>query len=298
MGNWWQGFLDWITKYKDALGILVGSGTLAVIGTGIYKLTVWLIKTRRARKTRTDTSSFKIIPPNSNVAKDILGGAENDPLADRKIPYQQRVQGRNIRREIEELLEGGHRWVLITGRTGLGKTREAVHVAESLNKEGWTVLFLTHEQWLEAPARLPSDIPERKLLFLLDDLNRKCYAGRVEQSPKAGEILQPLTEPFQKRLQRTLEAYEALCGKGEIRVIATVRDEQFKEYPNEPTEWDKLEFGRYPGLWQRFIHYELSQPQDSTARNLLVETVSLTNLNAKTEDFLPLRSVMMEPLPI
>jgi tetratricopeptide (TPR) repeat protein len=282
MGKWLQDAWKWIVENKDWL---FGSGIFLVVVGGIYRFFVWLAKARRARKTRTDTSPFKIIPPNSNVAKEVLGGADDDPLADRNIPYQQRVQERNIRREIEDLLEGEHRWVLITGRTGLGKTREAVHVAESLNGEGWTVLYLTREQWLDAPARLPTGIPERKLLFLLDDLNRKCYAGRVEQSPKAGELLQPLTEPLQKRIQRTLEAYETLCGKGEIRVIATARDEQASEYRDEPSEWDKLEFGRYPGLWQWFTRYELSQPQDAAAKNLLVQTVPQTNIRAKTEDF-------------
>jgi tetratricopeptide (TPR) repeat protein len=284
MGSWWQDFLDWITKYKDALSVLLGSGVLAGIGTGIYKLIAWLAKASRARKTRTDTSPFKIIPPNSNVAKEILGGADDDPLADRNIPYQQRVEGRNTRREIEDLLEL-RRWVLITGRTGLGKTREAVHVAESLNEEGWTVLFLTREQWLDTPARLPAGIPDRKLLFLLDDLNRKCYAGRVEQSPKAGELLQPLTESLQKRLQRVLEAYETLCGKGEISVIATARDEKEREFPDEPSEWEKLEFNKYQDIWQQFERYELPQPENLAAENLLAETVPQTKVKANPQDF-------------
>lgn len=281
MGKWLQDVWKWIVDNKDWL---FGSGVaLAVLG-GIYKLIAWLVKAGRTRKTRTDTSPFKIVPPNSNVAKEVLGGADDDPLADRNIPYQQRIGGRNTRREIEELLEE-RRWVLITGRTGLGKTREAVLVAESLNKEGWTVLSLTREQWLDAPARLPNGIPERKLLFLLDDLNRKMYAGGVEQSPKAGELLQPLTEPLQKRLQRTLEAYEKLCGKEEILVIATVRDERVKEFPDEPSQWEKLEFNKYPDLWQRFVRYELLQPEDAASESLLAQTVPQTKIQADPKDF-------------
>ena len=130
-----------------------------------------------------DNFPFKVITPGSNVAKEIFGGNDNDQLADRNIPYQQRISERNTRQEIENLLSQNH-LILITGKTGLGKTREAVNVAETLSKEGWTILYLTRERWLSAPSRLPAGIPERKLLFILDDLNRKMYASRVEQSPR------------------------------------------------------------------------------------------------------------------
>jgi tetratricopeptide (TPR) repeat protein len=284
MGTWWQDILDWITKYKDALGVLLGSGILVVIGTGIYKLTIWLGKARRARKTRMDTSPFKIILPNSNIAKEILGGADDDPLTDRNIPYQQRMQRHNTRREIEDLLEH-YRWVLITGRTGLGKTREAIHLTQNLNNEGWTVLYLTREQWLDAPTHLPEGIPERKLLFLLDDLNRKMYAGHVEQSPKAGEPLQPITEPLQKRLYRTLETYEMLCGKSDILVVATARNETTSDFPDEPNEWGKLEFDRYPHLWKRFKLYELLEPDDQAQIHLLSEVSQAASIATIEHDF-------------
>ncbi|MDF5709443.1 MAG: hypothetical protein PUP90_17710 [Nostoc sp. S4] len=81
-----------------------------------------------------------IKPKSQDLMQRILGG-DNDPLADRNIAYQERVANRHIRNELKRLLEA-HRWILILGRTGIGKTREAAELANHLNQEGWTVLYL------------------------------------------------------------------------------------------------------------------------------------------------------------
>ena len=269
-------FLKFLDDNKDTLGLLFGSGLLLAILGGLYRFVRAIIVHYRNRKTHFETFPFAVIPPQSDVACTVLGGDEHDPLADRNIPYQTRISGRNIRRELENLLET-HRWVLILGRTGLGKTREAVHLAQSLNDEGWTVLYLTREDWLEPPPHLPKEIgSDRKLLFLLDDLNRKIYASRIEQSPRAKDgLIYPLTEPLQDRVQRTLEAYEMLCGKGEVCVIATVRNETFTEYEGEPSEWDKLQVDRYKAFWDRFAKFELLEPENRIIAHVL--NVAATN---------------------
>ena len=187
----WNNFLKFINDNKDSLTWLFGSGVGVVFVTGLYRLIMWIFQVRRNHKKRTDSTPFKVLHPNSNIAKGIVGGEDDERVTDRNIPYQQRVKERNIRREIEEELEK-YRWVLIIGKTGIGKTREALNVAQSLNNEGWTTLFLTREQWLDAPPHLPENMPDRKLLFILDDLNRKMYGSRVEQPPQSGDILQPM----------------------------------------------------------------------------------------------------------
>ena len=280
----WDKVWQFITANKDALELLFGSGVLVAVLTGFYKLVVWLIRENRLRRIRTnDNFPFKIIPPNSNVAKEILGGADDDPLADRNIPYQQRIQGRNTRRELEELIED-NRWILITGRTGLGKTREAVQVAQSLNNEGWTILYLTREAWLDAPAKLPSNVPERKLLFFLDDLNKKCYSSKAEVRPDASDSLTlPINEPFQTRLDRTLKALDAFCGKIEIKVIATARNEKTSEF-DEPSEWEKLGWVKYSGLWENFRLIELPEPDKTAEEKLLEETAGKVDILIKLDE--------------
>lgn len=176
------------------------------------------------------------------------------PLANSRIPYQKRLFERNIQQELEkELQETG--WLLIVGRTGLGKTREAAELAQLLNNDGWTVLHLKRGEWLDFPARLPKEVETYpKLLFFLDDLHQKMYQSRQEISPKAeNSPLEKFRVPLQERLLKTLETYEKLCGKEEIRVIATARNEKFRHILDEPSEWQKLQWDKYPKLWNRFL---------------------------------------------
>jgi len=280
----WDNILQYLKDNKDALGWLFGSGVVLAVFSGFYRLTVWLLKEYRLRKIRSNENfPFKIIPPNSNVAKEILGGADDDPLADRNIPYQQRIQGRNTRRELEELIED-NRWILITGRTGLGKTREAAQLAQTLSNEGWTILYLTRDTWLDAPAKLPKNVPERKVLFFLDDLNKKCYSSKAETRPDASESLTiPIKEPFQIRLERTLEAFDFFCGKGEIRIIATARNEETSEY-DEPSEWNKLSWAKYSQLWGKFKIVDLPEPDKTAEQRLLTETSINANIHIDSDN--------------
>ena len=133
--------------------------------------------------------------------------------------------------------------MIILGRSGLGKTREAAHLAQGLSEEGWTVLKLTEQGWLDVPRQFPEVIsPQDKLLFVIDDLNRWIYAGNPREIHKnAEDLAQPLRVSVQERLLRVLEFFEQEC-RAEVRVIATAR--------NEPEEREKLQFEKYSQFWQ------------------------------------------------
>ncbi len=60
---------------------------------------------------------------------------QDSPLNDRRIPYRDRLPNRNIRSEMESLLHE-KRALLVCGKSGLGKTREASNLAKTLNHEG------------------------------------------------------------------------------------------------------------------------------------------------------------------
>jgi tetratricopeptide (TPR) repeat protein len=260
--------LRWIAEHKDALTWLFGSGVLAALLTALYKLIRWLLTVRRERQRGAPESPFRVFPPRSQLLPEVMPDPRNTPLSDYNIPYVERVPGRSVRREMEDLLrERGA--LLVLGKSGIGKTREAVHLAQMLNDEGWTVLYLRPDAWLDAPSRRLPDVPERKLLLLLDNLNAHCYRARREVSPRADSLAMPLHEPFQKRLLRTLEDLETFYGRGEIRVLATARDEKVPEREGEPAEWDKLEWDRYPDLWGRFALYEVPEPDPEVAARLL-----------------------------
>ena len=260
--------LRWIAEHKDALTLLFGSGVLVALLTALYKLIRWLLTVRRERQRGAPESPFRVFPPGSQLLPEVMPDPRNTPLSDYNIPYVERVPGRSVRREMEDLLrERGA--LLVLGKSGIGKTREAVHLAQMLNDEGWTVLYLRPDAWLDAPSRPLDGVPARKLLLLLDNLNAHCYRARREVSPRADSLAMPLHEPFQKRLLRTLEALETFYGRGEIRVLATARNEKVPEREGEPAEWDKLEWDRYPDLWGRFTRYEVPEPDPEVAARLL-----------------------------
>jgi len=260
--------LRWIAEHQNALTWLFGSGVLAALLTALYKLIRWLLTVRRERQRGAPESPFRVFPPRSQLLPEVMPDPRNTPLSDYNIPYVERVPGRSVRREMEDLLrERGA--LLVLGKSGIGKTREAVHLAQMLNDEGWTVLYLRPDAWLDAPSRPLDGVPARKLLLLLDNLNAHCYRARREVSPRADSLAMPLHEPFQKRLLRTLEALETFYGRGEIRVLATARNERVPEREGEPAEWDKLEWERYPDLWGRFALYEVPEPDPKVAARLL-----------------------------
>jgi tetratricopeptide (TPR) repeat protein len=267
--------IRWIAEHKDALTLLCGVGLLPALFEAIYKfiprlLTVirWFIKAWRERERGVPESPFKVFPPGSNLLPEVMPDPRNTPLSDYNIPYVERVPGRSVRREMEDLLrERGA--LLVLGKSGIGKTREAVHLAQMLNNEGWTVLYLPPDARLDVPSRPLPGVPARKLLVFLDNLNVHCYRARREVNPRADSLAMPLHEPFQKRLLRTLEALETFYGRGEILVLATARNEKVPEQEEEPAEWDKLEWARYPDLWGRFARYEVPEPDPEVAARLL-----------------------------
>jgi tetratricopeptide (TPR) repeat protein len=260
--------LRWIAEHQNALTWLFGSGVLVALLTALYKLIRWLLTVRRERQRGAPESPFRVFPPRSQLLPEVMPDPRNTPLSDYNIPYVERVPGRSVRREMEDLLrERGA--LLVLGKSGIGKTREAVHLAQMLNDEGWTVLYLRPDAWLDAPSRPLDGVPARRLLLLLDNLNAHCYRARREVSPRADSLAMPLHEPFQKRLLRTLEALETFYGRGEILVLATARNERVPEREGEPAEWDKLEWERYPDLWGRFTRYEVPEPDPEVAARLL-----------------------------
>jgi len=160
-------------------------------------------------------------------------------------------------------------------------------LANHLNQDGWTILFLKPGEWLDFPAQLPKEIgTDRKLLFFLDDLNQKMQRGREEISPEAEKSpVERFKVPLQERLLQALEKYEKFCGKAEIRVIATARNERISDFEGEPTHWDKLQWEKYPQLWSRFRSYELAKPENHAIIGVFSETIPKANISTKVKDY-------------
>ncbi len=251
---------------------------------------MWWYKNRRTKQISPSTFPFEVINPNGNVLSMVFGADQNGPLADSCVPYQTRLANRNIRRELENKLEE-YRWLLIVGRTGLGKTREAAELAQIYNREGWTVLWLKSTGLVDEPTQeqLKKIGTNRKLLFFLDDLNQRMHyssLGEVSNRPEENSEYAPLIMPLQERLQRVLEAYEQFYGQEKIRVIAIAGNEKEPEILGEPSEWEKLQWEKYEKQWwRRFFVYELPEPENEAIVQLLSDSVSQAKIKVNEEDY-------------
>ncbi|MEO0843027.1 MAG: hypothetical protein AAF063_29570 [Cyanobacteria bacterium J06643_5] len=128
-----QTIKDFYQNHKEFINSLFsGGGILSLSGSFV----VWLRWRHRKSRIPVNTFAFNVINPQSeNLKQQIYGGKYDDSLADHNIPYQQRIGNVNIRKELEQLLQD-NRWLLISGRSGIGKTREAVELAERYNNLG------------------------------------------------------------------------------------------------------------------------------------------------------------------
>lgn len=152
---------------------------------------------------------------------------QDDPLANFNISYQQRRAGESVQQTLMEKVRAG-KWLLILGRTGLGKTREVAELAQAHSQEGWTVMRLENHELLIVPSNFPIDRLDRqpRLLFVLDNLNQAMWLGsQLSAVDDSGKRLEPLKSPMQKRLLETLQFYMNYCGAQKVRVAATARNE-------------------------------------------------------------------------
>ncbi|CCI23520.1 Similar to tr/Q8YMK7/Q8YMK7 (fragment) [Microcystis aeruginosa PCC 9809] len=284
----WNSIIQFYQTNKDWIDNLL-SGALVTVVLAIIGFIWWYREQKRKVRIIEPSLPFTKIAPNSNVIPIIYKRDEKDksPLADHNIIYQHRMADRNFTNELLQNLEE-NRWLIILGPTGIGKTREAAEVAQRLNHEGWTVLVLKLGEWLERPEnnQLEAIGTDRKLLFFLDDLNSYMRRSlKIDQNPQAKDSpLAAINIPLQERLLKTLEAYENHCTRPEeVRVIATARDEKEPELPGQPSEWDKLQWNKYPKLWNRFHLVELPSPEDGAIVELLQDTIPQTNIKAETD---------------
>lgn len=269
--------LSFFEEHPELIKMLFG-GTSAVALLG--KL-ISLAKKKPPKR----VNPFDIIKPRSDVERLLLGGDDDDPFAARNIPYQDRIQGRDIRKELEHLFHAKKKWVLILGRKGIGKTREAVHFIHSLSEEGWTVLNLTR------PATTPEVLSEselgtsRKILFFIDDLNRRISVNPRELSPEENDSQPVRSVSLQENLLQLIQAFERIYGSDEIRVIATARDERMPEFEGQASPWERLQFEAYPEFWERFEIYPLPNPDDTAIVNVLKKTASQAKVTVNPRDY-------------
>jgi tetratricopeptide (TPR) repeat protein len=226
--------------------------------TGLGGVLTWLNQKRARQRLRVEHDAFEIIRPSerqSAVAAIFKGDAEAA-----NIPYQ--ALGRegmsDVTETLSELLKR-HRCLLVRGPAGTGKTREIAQLVKKQCANGWTILVYKGG-WISKPPHWPHNIPNQRVLIVLEDMHHHCTPEIWAQHPKAAEWgdQTPLLS-FQEALHQYLAFLEA-PALDEIRIIATTRSE-------EPY-WSKLDFGAH-SVWKRFHYYDLPKLTDETLVHLL-----------------------------
>ena len=229
------------------------------------------------RATEESRSWELLTDPNLLLPKLYNEENNDDPLAYHRIPYQPRDPERDIQLDLRSTLNQT-RYLLITGRSGLGKTREAAMLAHSLMLEGYRVIRVKRGS-LEPPRVFPPELQEnhRRIFIFIDDLNFLFRTGEPAETRQTEEFAKPSLRSYRDCLLEMLDAFEKWCGESEIRVIATARD--------DADSWQVLNYSPKDRLWKRFTRFDLPVPKDSTVVSLLNAELANGNVQAEKGDF-------------
>jgi hypothetical protein len=160
-------FFDFLVQNKDVIAILL------TIGGGVWGVWKFFIERWWKNRVRVDVKIFDVIA-DANALLPKLYATENDnsPLADHNIKYQPRDPQRDMQAELKAALNRS-RYLLITAPTGVGKTREAGMLAQTMIHEGWRVLRIQNTGWLDTPKTLPKELNGNRSRVLIFWLSRK-----------------------------------------------------------------------------------------------------------------------------
>lgn len=254
-------------------------------GNGIL---IAIIKFIRKRNIYNDNFAWDVIVAENNLIEQMydLHTSSCRKLADYNIPYQERIEEEKIKQKLRENLDKNH-WLLIVGREGSGKTREAAELAQDFSKEGWIIFNLKYGKWLEPPSGVAVGLEERKispnskLLFIIDDIHRHIKQGNHQQNEniKQNEFI-PKNVPFIERLNKTIKRYGTLHGYEYVFVMATISDREVNKELNKELIPKTHEY-----FWNKFKEpIFLPDPEEKSMIKFLKDNAERALVNIKEED--------------
>lgn len=148
-----------------------------------------------------------------DISKRLLGGDSGY-----KIPYVHRKADRKLRQFEQRLLSGN---ILLTGRRGIGKTREAIETIKRLAKQtGEEIIVLVPQANMDTGFVLEISNSHRIGLLLIDDIHKAFF------KPMSGNNSGDLDDrDFLERLSATLGQLKEGEYFDQIYCIFTCRDE-------------------------------------------------------------------------
>ena len=236
---------------------------LIAIGVGIaVPVLLHVLQQRRsARQARLSRASF---PFNVYAANQIDQLKERlcGPLA--KLPHLPRRPPAK-QAEFEQWMDSGN--VLLTGRQGLGKTREALESIERVTlAKGKEVLVLVPHENCDVPFVIPTDLPHRNIVLFIDDVHL------LFEDPGHSPDVSFAERSFETRFAAIVDRLESRFAGTSLRLVLTARDEpdlRARRQPGSPI-WNRTRERQVPYIHKsvrshfiravaRFYDLELSE---------------------------------------
>ena len=236
------GGLGWIAQIIVSFILILAS---------IVQLTGYSIRdlfSSRIAKTNVEDFPFYVYQEYDKFLDYLFPDPKAPLISDRKIKYLPQISF-----ETDAALQQKG-MVLIRGRSKTGKTREACELLRRWWYSGPTVLVARSHVGLYPPFKIPENLPVRNLVLVFDDIDR--YLGDAAAL---------------KKIDETLQFFQSICrDRGEIRVIATVRQEE--EF------WGKLNFDQMQPPWNKFELIQLNPLSPEKAQEVIIELSKMSEI--------------------
>jgi tetratricopeptide (TPR) repeat protein len=274
----WPSLWAWAIAHPAESSIILG--VLALLATvisiivniwyGRYQRRQWeLEKERDVKEKISERPNF---PFEAVTPEQLPGKFPTLPLADQVIGYLHRLPPEE-QEAMQRLLDNATR-LLIYGRTGLGKTREAIASVQRLaahKREPITVLLPKPPLTLP-PFTWPPDLPTRTIVLLLDRVEEN-WGFAAREGRKRMEAL--AAGDLRGWLPQAVAHLEERFRGSDFRVIATVRD--------DPIElWERIE--PCNPFWRDFTVYRLPDWEESRREELCKRTADWQEIGEVEEE--------------
>jgi tetratricopeptide (TPR) repeat protein len=225
-------WIDFTSSWKNAIIVTL------IVGwpPALWYLADWLQKLF-TQKERQPSPEF---PYKSLLPKDLASNLTT--LSRHNIPYVPRLSSPDFEQMLKVMSDA--QYLLIIGRTGLGKTREAVELIQRIEAEsGEEVTVLVPDGVLDVPLRISGEKLNRKVILFIDDL-----PARYAEPHRVTDLNDPrsIADDFRERFEQTLRLFRDYYGS-KFNVIATAI--------GEPDLRERLRLGE--PFWKQFTIYEL-----------------------------------------
>lgn len=185
-------------------------------------------------------------------------------ISDFKLAYQRRAEERDVTEELRRVIFK-HRSILVSGVSGIGKTREIGRLLSNLIDEGYTVLRFRDNARFDGNIIFPEKLRKR-IILLFDDIHLKCSTNSETKKARPNDYLNEL----QSFIQRTRARFLA----SEVYIILIAR--------SDTEAWPYLQYPNH-SLWKDIPLFEMPYPSKECQRVFVQEVAEKLSLEISDE---------------